>query len=462
VHICRKWRHIVFVSHQALRLRLSCTHQTPVLKALDCWPALPIAVEYVAFSLFNPLTPWDEENILNALKQSDRVISIHLTLTNSLLKKLSSIEGQFSELEELVLRSQSFGQLTLPNTFRLGTRLRRLHSTGVVFSTPLRLLLSSKDLVDIQLHEISDRFVLPQALADALSGMAHLRSLSLSVLSTTNHTRVPPPSEKRIVNRVIISSLSILKYRGTSKYLDSLLAGLDALLDAPHLANIEITFFDETQFYVSNLIKFIDRTEIWNLHDFKADILFSEDSVSISTKLVPTCLKFQVLCGPLEQQLLSIVRFCNHFPTFCLRVEDLRIGATPLSTSQHNVPVPLILGNWVPLISLFKAAKCVHLSGDISTEIVQTMQALRVWSGLLLVLTKLCVCEPGPRCPLLRQAVVSLMVVLRLSGRPIEVEYGQPCVHDLAEHRTGWSRDQQRHHTLTFVLIRALLSTSDD
>jgi hypothetical protein len=58
--------------------------------------------------------------------------------------------------------------------------------------------------------------------------------------------------------------------------------------------------------------------------------------------------------------------------------------------------------------------------------------------------------------------VVSLMVVLRLSGRPIEVEYGQPCVHDLAEHRTGWSRDQQRHHTLTFVLIRALLSTSDD
>jgi hypothetical protein len=437
VHICRKWRHIVFVSHRALRLRLFCTYGTPVLKALDCWPALPIAVEYFAFSLFNPHTPWDEENILNALKQSNRVISIRLTLTNSLLKKLSSIEGQFSELEELVLhvRSQSFGQLTLPNTFRLGTRLRRLHSTGVVFSAPLRLLSSSKDLVDIQLHEISDRYVLPQALADALSGMAHLRSLSLSVLSTTNHTRVPPPSEKHIVNRVIISSLSILKYRGTSGYLDSLLAGLDALLDVPYLAKIEITFFDETQFYVSNLVKVINRTEIWNLHDLKADILFSEDTVSISTELVPTCLKFQVLCGPLEQQMLSIVRLCLQFPAFCLRVEDLRIGATPLSTSQHNAP--LIPGNWAPLISLFRAAKCVHLAGDIATEIVRNVQRLWWGAGPLPVLTKLCVCGPGPRSTPLRQAVVSLMVDLRLSGRPIEVEYGQPCVHDLAEHRTG-------------------------
>jgi hypothetical protein len=29
-----------------LRLRLFCTHGTPVLKTLDCWPTLPIVVQY--------------------------------------------------------------------------------------------------------------------------------------------------------------------------------------------------------------------------------------------------------------------------------------------------------------------------------------------------------------------------------------------------------------------------------
>jgi hypothetical protein len=404
-----------------------------VLKALDCWPVLPIAVDYVVCSLFNPLTPWDEENILTALKPSDRVISIHLTLTNSLLKKLSSIGGQFSNLEELVLRSQSFSQLTLPNTFQLGTRLRRLHSTGVVFSPPLRFLSSSKDLVDIQLHEISDRYVLPQVLTDALSGMAHLRSLSLSVLSTTNHTTVPPLSEKRVVNRIVTPSLSYLKYRGTSNYLDSFSAGVDA----PHLADIEITFFDEIQFEILNLGKFIDRTGMRNSHDRRADIIFSEGSASISsTQSVHTCLKFQVLCGPFSRQVLSVVRLCNHFASFYLQVEDLRIGASRLSSPQDDVPVPH--GIWAKLIRSFEAAKGVHIAGDISTEIVRTVQLLERWGpSLLPVLTKLCVCEPGPRFPPLREAVVSLMVGRRLSGRPIEVEYERPCIHDLTEHRTG-------------------------
>src|ERR1700761_5962141 len=46
VHVCARWRGIVFASQQALRLRLLCTHGTPVLKTLNCWPSLPIIVKY--------------------------------------------------------------------------------------------------------------------------------------------------------------------------------------------------------------------------------------------------------------------------------------------------------------------------------------------------------------------------------------------------------------------------------
>ena len=65
----------------------------------------------------SPPTHEDEDNIMAALKQSDRVISISLTVTASLLEKLSTIEGAFSELQDLLL-SRYGAQLTLPSTFR--------------------------------------------------------------------------------------------------------------------------------------------------------------------------------------------------------------------------------------------------------------------------------------------------------------------------------------------------------
>ncbi|KAH8984734.1 hypothetical protein EDB92DRAFT_1950562 [Lactarius akahatsu] len=68
----------------------------------------------------DPPAPEDEDNILAALKQSDRIISISLTITNSLLEKLSAIERPFSELENLVLLSRDGLLLALPFDFRWG------------------------------------------------------------------------------------------------------------------------------------------------------------------------------------------------------------------------------------------------------------------------------------------------------------------------------------------------------
>ena len=153
VHTCRKWRRIALASQGALHLRLFCTHGTPVQKTLDCWPTLPIVVQYGGLIALGPPTPEDEDHIMAALKQSGRVISISLTITTSLLKKLFTIEGEFSELQDIVLHSQDGLPLTMPNAFRWGQRLRRLHSTGVTFPALLQLLSSSTNLIDLQLHE---------------------------------------------------------------------------------------------------------------------------------------------------------------------------------------------------------------------------------------------------------------------------------------------------------------------
>jgi hypothetical protein len=47
------------------------------------------------------------------LKQSGRFSSVHLTVTTSFMRKLPSIVGPFSALEDLVLLSQGRLQLTL-------------------------------------------------------------------------------------------------------------------------------------------------------------------------------------------------------------------------------------------------------------------------------------------------------------------------------------------------------------
>ncbi|KAH9171627.1 hypothetical protein EDB89DRAFT_1079496 [Lactarius sanguifluus] len=180
VHICRKWRHIVFSSQQTLHLRLFCTHGTPVLKALDCWPALPIVMTYGGPPALDPPVPKDEKNIMAALKRSDRVISISLTVTRSLLAKMFKIKKTFSELEELFLLSRDNIQVTLPSAFLWGPRLRRLHLTGIDFPEPLRHLSSSGNLVDIRLHGISNSgFLSSKALTNTLSEMARLQSLLL-------------------------------------------------------------------------------------------------------------------------------------------------------------------------------------------------------------------------------------------------------------------------------------------
>ena len=103
--VCRRWRQVVLTSPLGLNLRLYFTYGTPVLKALDCWKVLPIVVQYGGFSNLDPPAPEDDDNIVAALMQSSRVGAINLTLTSSLIERISAISEPFFEIEELALLS---------------------------------------------------------------------------------------------------------------------------------------------------------------------------------------------------------------------------------------------------------------------------------------------------------------------------------------------------------------------
>ena len=45
VHVCRRWRSVVFGSPRRLKLRLVCTANTRARDKVDVWPALPLVIE---------------------------------------------------------------------------------------------------------------------------------------------------------------------------------------------------------------------------------------------------------------------------------------------------------------------------------------------------------------------------------------------------------------------------------
>ncbi|KAI0292173.1 hypothetical protein BC826DRAFT_1020443 [Russula brevipes] len=74
VHVCKKWRNVVFASPRRLDLRLLCKNTRPVRAMLDIWPALPIHIE----GIWRKRWETGLDNIVAALEHPDRVRSIGL------------------------------------------------------------------------------------------------------------------------------------------------------------------------------------------------------------------------------------------------------------------------------------------------------------------------------------------------------------------------------------------------
>ena len=375
-------------------------------------------MEYGGLSTLDPPVPEDDDNIIAALKQFDRVISISLTVTSSLLKKLSAIDRPFSELQDLVLRSRDGVPLTIPSTFRCGQRLRRLHSTGIEFPALLPRPYSNFpiNLIDLQLHEAFRPWNFsPPTLKIILCKLPQLRSLSLHFHSTTNYRPFSPPLYGE---RAVLPALTRLNYRGSISYLEGILARIDA----PFLEveDVEITLFDDSILAHSKTNKLIERLERHTSHH-AAQPLSSEPTVFISSQKGPGAfmrLKFQSLSKPSLVQISSMAQISLHFSPFFWN-NDLHISITQPSeqmNSSHR-------GELLVLLNPSTGEKSCHLRLNWNhwTNIVHFSQ----WRKHENAMGKLYIPQPGLQHSLLREAVVSAMVSHRLSGLPLEVEYEQ-------------------------------------
>ena len=417
VWVCRRWRELVLSSPRGLNLRLYCRPRTPFLKALCHWPALPIVIQCGGTPNLDPPDPEDDDNIIAALKQSSRVRSIRLTVTRSLREKLSAISEPFTQLEDLVLSSQDNLQPTFPSSFHLGPRLRTLHLIRIAIPSFPQLVPPSQFLVDIRIHEIrSTGYFSPEAFANALSRATQVRSLSLhfrSFPSHRYHLGLPPP----LGERVVLPALTFLSYQGTSIYLDSFVARLDA----PHLSKINITFWEQPTMDALHLGPFIQRTEM-HASLFYAAVETSSNiiSLSLTSSKEPTPLRLQIWCTKLDRQLSCMAQVCDQVSPFLSHVFDLWFKTTQPLHGQGGTNGE----QWLDLLHSFKfsGVQSFWMVNELTTDILCALGPAneRNTTMMLPSLHSVRIQRPiemdGPSW----DSVQSFITSRSISGRPVE------------------------------------------
>ena len=250
VHVCRRWRQMIFGFPWHLDLRIPCHARRPTRTSLNIWPLFPLALIYRA----GDASAYDldaHENIIAALQHRERVstITFDLLVGRSWESFISAMQEPFPALICLNLCLGPRAQQILSETFLGGSapRLRSLILQGIPFPALPKLLLSTSRLVSLHLSDISVKgYISPEVMVTCLVALPNLEDLSIRFWYTESH---PLPTIQRSTHwpthgREILPSLSKFGYRGPAAYSEDFVGRINA----PLLDSIRVTHYDSIIF----------------------------------------------------------------------------------------------------------------------------------------------------------------------------------------------------------------------
>jgi hypothetical protein len=427
VHVCRKWRKVVFGSPRRLNLRLYCRAGTPVRETLDVWPPLPIVVMVYGEEA------WDESDIVAALKRNDRVCGIDLWpgyVPNSQWEKLfAAMQQPFPELTRLQLHCEARDEIApvFPNSFLGGSapRLQSLILGGIPCPGLPKLLRSAIHLVTVELSHIPHSgYFPPEAIATGLSVLTRLEKLVIGFDSPQcrpdRKSRRPPPPPP---TRTLLPVLTTFQFKGVGEYLEDLVARIDV----PLLNDLEITFFHQLVFDTPQLAQFISRTPKFNAYN-GARVVFSELEVRITLlQTSDETLKLGILSNQSEWQLSSLAQIrSSFFPQGLLHtVEDLHILENEYWRPEWQEDIES--NQWLELLHPFIAVKDLHMSQEFVPRITEALLELVAGENVTEVLPALRSVffeEPLPLGPV-QEAIGQFVAARQLAGHPITISHSR-------------------------------------
>ena len=371
VHVCRRWRSIVFVSPRRLNLRLRCTPTTLARDTLEVWPTLPLAI--YSHGEYRSNSTASIDNISAVLERNDCVCQITLLwLTSSQLGKVSAaMRVPFPELTHLELHTYRMVPV-LPDSFLGGyaPRLERLQLEGIPLPSLPTLLLSATHLVDLCLIRIPrSGYVSPVAMVTVLSTLTCLRSLLLEfhLFRPDLASRRPPPSA-----RSVLPVLACFIFNGVGEYLDDIVARIDA----PRLKLLSIKLFNQNLLDAPQFVQFVGRTS--GLRGFKkARVCFGiyDATINLFTQASGYGELF-VTFGrkELDWQVSSLKQVCTSCLPLLYTLEDLYIFKSRYLQPHWQDHIGNTL--WLELLQPFAAVKNLHLCEEFAPRIVPALQEL--------------------------------------------------------------------------------------
>jgi len=373
VHVCQRWRQIIYASPRYLDLHLYCSYQTPFRKNLSRWPEFPLIIDYIIPD------DDDDDDLIAALEHSDRVHRIDLIRTNPEVEEVvAAMEVPFPVLTHFKLTgSEDDGRRMpyLPDGFLGGSApcLQHLRLEAIAFDNLPKLLLSARDLVSLQLDYIPVAgygYISPKAMVEGLAGLTKLRTLCIRFPS-------PIPSRRSRERRpdspmcAVLPSLTQFEFGGESEYLENFVAQIDT----PRVEDIRIEYFKQ-EVQAGQLSQFIGRTENLKLAQFRRAHVTLDFNIAFIELDRPQ--------GECHQARLS------------LTVSDPELEIFPVPGMAHvlgqlvamlsNVGHLFVHGDhedfgreedtdeWLPLLRLFPAVEALRVSGGLEGDIASVLE----------------------------------------------------------------------------------------
>ncbi len=407
VHVCRRWRNIVFRSPRRLNLRLVCTPKTPARDTLDVWPALPLLI------WGNMYKSSGVGDVIIALKHSNRVCRVSLTrlVDWQLDEVLATMQVPFPELTDLRLFLDGETRQVIPDSFLGGSapHLRIFGLSDIPFPGLPKLLLSATHLVYLYLLNIPHSgYISPEAMASLLSVLSSLQILHLHFQSPQSRpdweSRRPPPSK-----RFVIPTFEKFIFKGAIEYLEDLVT----YIDAPQLDNLLITFLNRIDFDGPRLAQFISRTPI--RRDRDAHVEFDDSTASVRLPSPSKDFAIEISCKEPDWQLSSVAQVCNSCLPPLSMIEDLYIKHQYSQLVWQNDAIENTL--WLELLLPFPAVTNLYLSKYFAAGVAAALQEF-VGTEVLPSLQNIFVEGLEPSGPFLKN-IGQFVATRRLSGHPI-------------------------------------------
>ena len=370
-HVCQRWRNLILGSASYLGLCLVCTYGTPVADMLAHSPLLPLVLDYCD----EDITTEDEEAIVLALEQRDRVRRIRLTIPVLKLQKLiMSIDGEYPILEYLILGDQFEEKdtvLILPETLQT-PHLRHLAIKGSI-PIPVRapLLGTAAGLAALYLALFHpSTYFQPTVLLQWLSSTPQLEMLMIFFYFPVPNRDVERQLMRRpITTHVTLPNLRSFALQSVSAYSEAVLSRITA----PHLEDFRINYFKQLTFSVPQLKQFVGRTE--NLRFNRVGFYFSNMGVYVhieppqdETNAPVDTSSINVDCQHLDWQVSSVAQIFNALSQIFSAVEHLTL-AHRVHTPPIQEPNEVDRTQWRELLRSFSNVKTLHIEDGLVSEL---------------------------------------------------------------------------------------------